>query len=368
MANLRIGLVIYGSLDTLTGGYLYDRLMVEAWRASGHEVVLFSLPWRNYARHLADNFNHTFFRRLQTAALDVLIQDELNHPSLLWLNPLLLRRVAYPILSLVHLVKAGERRPAWQNFLYGWLERRYWQTVDGFIYNSQDTRRLVEGMLGRQPPGVVVYPGRNHLSPLPRAARTDEQPLRLISVGNVVRRKGLHTLLAALAQLPRGNWRLTVIGSLTLEPAYVADLRVFIKRHDLTERVTLCGAVPNDQLAPYLAASDLFVMVSQYEGFGMVYLEALAAGLPVIASTAGAAGEIVRHGQEGYLLPPDDVAALARLLRRLLDDPAALRPLSRAARARWQQFPTWAEGAERIVAFVNRQQAIDNRKQATGNR
>ncbi len=359
---MRIGLVIYGSLDTLTGGYLYDRLMVEAWRASGHEVVLFSLPWRNYALHLSDNANYTFFRRLQTAALDVLIQDELNHPSLLWLNPRLRRRVAYPILSLVHLVKVSERRPAWQNRFYGWLERRYWQTVDGFIYNSQDTRRLVEGMLGRQPPGVVVYPGRDHLSPLPRAARTDDQPLRLISVGNVVRRKGLHTLLVALAQVGRGDWQLTVIGSLTMEPAYVADLHAFLRQRGLADRVMWRGAVPNSEIAPYLAASDLFIMVSQYEGFGMVYLEALAAGLPVIASTAGAAGEIVRHGQEGFLLPPENPAALAGLLRRLLANRASLLPLSRAAHARWQQFPTWTEGAEKIIAFVNNQQKTANRK------
>ncbi len=358
---MRIGLVIYGSLDTLTGGYLYDRLMVEAWRARGHQVILFALPWRGYARHLRDNFNYSFFRRLQTAALDVLIQDELNHPSLVWLNPRLRARVAYPILSLVHLVKASEWRPAWQNRGYGWLERRYWQTVDGFIYNSQDTRRLVEGMLRTSPPGVVVYPGRDHISPLPRAARIDDQLLRIISVGNVVRRKGLHTLLAALARLGRDDWQLTVIGSLTMEPAYVAGLRAFMHTHDLTDRVAFCGAVPNEEIAPYLAASDLFVMVSQYEGFGMVYLEALAAGLPVIASTAGAAGEIVRHEQEGFLLPPEDPAALADLLRRLLSNPAVLLPLSRAARARWRQFPTWAEGAEKIAAFANSQQKTDNR-------
>ena len=355
---MQIGLVIYGSLNTLTGGYLYDRLMVEAWRASGHEVVLFSLPWRGYARHLRDNFNYPFFRRLQTAPLDALIQDELNHPSLVWLNPRLRQHVAYPILSLIHLVKASERRPAWQNRGYGWLERRYWQTVDGFIYNSQDTRRRVEGMLGVKPPGEVVYPGRDHFSPLPQTAG---QSLRLISVGNVVRRKGLHTLLAALAQVGRRDWQLTVIGSLTMEPAYVADLRVFMRRHELADRVTLCGAVPNGEIAPYLAAADLFVMVSQYEGFGMVYLEALAAGLPVIASTAGAAGEIVRHEQEGFLLPPEDPAALADLLRRLLANRSSLLPLNRAAHARWQQFPTWAEGAEKIIAFVNSQQKTINR-------
>ena len=120
---MHIGLLIYGSLDTLTGGYLYNRLMVEAWRANGHKVTLFSLPWRNDVSHLTDNFRYTFFRRLQAARLDVLIQDELCHPSLLWLNGTLRRHAPYPILSLVHLVKASERRPPWQNHLYRRLEQ-----------------------------------------------------------------------------------------------------------------------------------------------------------------------------------------------------------------------------------------------------
>ena len=78
---MKIGLIIYGSIDTLSGGYMYDRMMVEYLRAQGDTVEIISLPWRNYAAHLTDNFS---FKLLPN--LDILIQDELNHPSLIGAN------------------------------------------------------------------------------------------------------------------------------------------------------------------------------------------------------------------------------------------------------------------------------------------
>jgi glycosyltransferase involved in cell wall biosynthesis len=354
---MHIGLLIYGSLDTLTGGYLYDRLMVERWRAMGDRVDVVTLPWRDPWRHLLDNFNPAFRRRLANGPWEVLIQDELNHPSVVWMNRWLRRRVTYPILSLIHLVKASERRPAWQSGVVRWLESSYLRTVDGFIYNSRDSRRLVETMIGPGAPGIVVYPGKDHQPPaLPLAAVAARpapgRPLRLISVGNVTPRKGLDVIVAALAQLPAGACHLTVIGSLAMEPEYVAGVRAQIARAGLADRVELLGVVPNAGVNAHLATSDLFVLPSQYEGFGIVYLEALGAGLPVIASTAGAAGEIIRDGREGYLVPAEDPGALRAVLQRILDQPSSIVTMRQAARARYEMFPTWQAGATAIRAFA----------------
>ncbi|MDK1029643.1 MAG: glycosyltransferase family 1 protein, partial [Anaerolineae bacterium] len=118
---MRIGFVIYGSLDTLSGGYLYDRKLVDYLRENGDKVEIISLPWRNYAAHLADNFH---FRL--PPDLDLLIQDELNHPSLLSANS---RPRKYPVISLVHHLRCSEQRPAWGNWLYGSIEKRYLNSV-----------------------------------------------------------------------------------------------------------------------------------------------------------------------------------------------------------------------------------------------
>ena len=136
---MRIGFVVYGSLDTVSGGYLYDRKLVECLRAEGETVEIISLPWRNYAAHLTDNF---YFRLPQD--LDILIEDELNHPSLIFANH---GKHSYPIVSLVHHLRCSELRPAWQNTFYGWVEKKYLRSIDGFIFNSQTTQAVVHELV-----------------------------------------------------------------------------------------------------------------------------------------------------------------------------------------------------------------------------
>jgi hypothetical protein len=83
---VRLGLVIYGSLDTISGGFLYDRRLVDYLRRRGEEVEIISLPWRSYARHIFDNCSLEHLRRLTRTPVDALLQDELCHPSLFWRN------------------------------------------------------------------------------------------------------------------------------------------------------------------------------------------------------------------------------------------------------------------------------------------
>ena len=83
---MRFGLLIYGQLADQSGGYLYDRRLVEHLRAHGHQVDIISLPWRSYARHLADNLDQSLYRRLRDLDVDILLQDELNHSSLFDIN------------------------------------------------------------------------------------------------------------------------------------------------------------------------------------------------------------------------------------------------------------------------------------------
>ncbi|MBK8049214.1 MAG: hypothetical protein IPK16_20095 [Anaerolineales bacterium] len=92
---MRIGLIIYGTLDTLSGGYLYDRMLVQSLQAAGHELVVYSLPWHDYTKSLTDNANLTWADELAAASLDLLLQDELNHPSLFWLNRHIRRKAGF---------------------------------------------------------------------------------------------------------------------------------------------------------------------------------------------------------------------------------------------------------------------------------
>jgi glycosyltransferase involved in cell wall biosynthesis len=96
------------------------------------------------------------------------------------------------------------------------------------------------------------------------------------------------------------------------------------------------------------------VVPSSYEGFGIVYLEAMSWALPAIAVNTGTAHEIITHGENGFLVSPDDPAALAQTMRRLLADRLRLQGMRRAARARYEAAPLWAESMTRVREYLLR--------------
>jgi glycosyltransferase involved in cell wall biosynthesis len=347
---MKIGLIIYGSLETLSGGYLYDRQLVAYLRAAGAQVDILSLPWRSYGAHLLDNMQLEWARQIARSHYDLLLEDELNHPSLFLLNTLLRRLCACPIISVVHHLRSAEDHPASLLPLYRIVERRYLRSVDGFIYNSQTTRRIVEQELGTKAPHIVTYPAADHRQPPPREVVLEtlarrihsSRPLQLLFVGNLIARKGLHTVLNALARQTSLKWHLHVAGSQEIDPTYSATMRHRANTLSLSKRITWHGRVSDDALAGLFTAADLLVMPS-YEGFGIVFLEAMAYGLPVFAANVGAAAEIVEPGVNGYLIPIADDRTLAEQIALVQTNRVHLATLGYHARQRYESHPTWQE-------------------------
>jgi glycosyltransferase involved in cell wall biosynthesis len=366
---MKIGLVIYGSLDTLSGGYLYDRKLVEYLRAQGDSVEIISLPWRNYAAHLTDNFWFRLWktrqhpqgkRTVELQRFDILIQDELNHPSLIAANR---GKHPYPIISLVHHLRCSELRPKWQNDLYRVVEKKYLRSVDGFIFNSQTTKGVVNSLLVNSKPEVVAYPPTDRFGEEEIKSRASKDPLQILFLGNVMGRKGLHTLLEAVKGL-KSKVRVDVIGSLTTEPNYAKRMQEFVTVNGLHLHRTAFGAVQvssivtfhssldNEPLKQKLKQAHVLIVPSSYEGFGIVYLEGMAFGLPAIGTTAGAASEIIEHEKTGYLIEPNDSTTLATHISQLATDQNLLTELSLNSRKRYLQQPSWNETAGQIRAFL----------------
>lgn len=348
--------MVYGSLDTLSGGYLYDRMLVRQLLALGYQVALLSVTYRDYAKHLSDNWNITWQRQLAHADVDLLIQDELNHPSLLLANRRLRTR---PTVGLVHHLRSSEAdHPPLLAVLYREVERLYLNSVDALLYNSRTTQGSVEQLLRRPKPHCIAYPAADHLPTpypppdLPALAERARQrgPLRLLFVGNVIRRKGLHTVLDALSLLPPDAWRLSVVGSVDADYGYTKEVRR--RCHSLPPgAVTFCGRLSDEQLVAQYHSHHVFVLPS-YEGFGIAYLEAMRFGLPAIASTAGAAREIVTHGENGFLVAPGDAPALARCTSDLHNNRERLLAMCHAAQRRFAQHPTWEQSMAHAAAWL----------------
>lgn len=196
-------------------------------------------------------------------------------------------------------------------------------------------------------PESATWLGRPACAGGPPAPR----PLRLLCVASLTPRKGHDLLLRALAGLRDYAWHLDCIGSHDLDPAWAKSLLGWREEWGLGGRVTFRGPLPAEDLGRHYAAADLFVLPSRFEGYGMVCAEALAHGLPILATRAGALEDTV-PAEAGLLVPPEDARALAGALRRLFADPALRQRLTRGAWAAGLRLPTWEQSSAAFAAAL----------------
>ncbi|NJP34365.1 glycosyltransferase family 4 protein [Micromonospora thermarum] len=187
----------------------------------------------------------------------------------------------------------------------------------------------------------VATPGVDPAPPAPDSATGGE----LLCVAAVTPLKGHDTLVDALARVADLPWRCVCAGSLTRDPAFVDRLRRRVADQGLAGRVHLAGPYAGAELDAAYAAADLLVLASRIETYGMAVTEALARGVPVLATATGGLPDTLGRAPDGtppgLLVPPGDPAALAGALRRWLTDPALRGRLRRAAHERRATLDDW---------------------------
>jgi glycosyltransferase involved in cell wall biosynthesis len=184
--------------------------------------------------------------------------------------------------------------------------------------------------------------------------------LSLLCVATVTPRKGHALLIEALAGLKSRRWTLHCAGSLVMDTACASELMQAIEDHGLRERVVLHGEQDEAGLRALYAKADAFVLPSFHEGYGMALAEALAHGLPVISTRAGAIPDTV-PAETGMLVPPGDAIALRAALQRLVDDAAWRASLGAGARRARSRLSTWQQSSVRFASAL-----ADFRQQAGG--
>jgi glycosyltransferase involved in cell wall biosynthesis len=250
----------------------------------------------------------------------------------------------HPLIALVHHPLALESGlSATQADEFRASERAALAAARRVVVTSTTTSRLLAANYGVPADHIIVAcPGTDSS---PAAHGNNDGIVRLLAVGAVVQRKGFDVLVAALATLLDLPWRLTIAGDRGRDPDATAQLDADITRCNLSDRIAVLGAVSPERLAELYAGADLFTLASRFEGYGMAFSEALAHGLPVIGTTAGAIPQTVAPGA-GILVAPDDAAALAVALRRAIENPAERRRMAAAARAASQALPSWQDSAK----------------------
>ena len=334
-------LVVPGRLETLTGGYVYDRRIVEGLRGLG---------WRVDVCRLDDGFPRPTNAALADAASKLALIPEgatvLVDGLAGGVMPAVMEREAarLRLVSLVHHPLADETGISREDAsAFEVSERRTLALARRIVVTSQPTALRVSRLFGVPSDRIaVVEPGVDRG---PLSTGSPSATPELLCVAAISPRKGYGTLVRALAMISDRQWHLTIIGSLDRHPPSVEQLREGLRDAGLDERVSLAGEADAPAISTYYQRSDLFVLATEYEGYGMVVAEALAHGLPVISTPVGAIPDLV-GGEAGVLVPVGDARGLADAMAKVLDDPDLRRRLAAgAARVRdglysWQAAST----------------------------
>ncbi len=344
MAVEALHFVIPGDIETKTGGYIYDRRLIGGLRKTGwqadHVVWPSSFPYPTPQDKAQAAASLSAMPDGSIVLIDGLAYGAL--PEQMAAQAQRLRLVA-----LCHHPLALES--GLSDETAEWLKRSEKQALESarlVIATSVTTADCLQLDYGVPPNSIAVAkPGIDR----PDQPRQPGAVPRILSVGTVTPRKNHEMLIRALAQIADLDWQCNIAGSLTRAPETAETVRRLIETLGLHDRISLLGEVAD--AAPLYRQADIFVLPSLHEGYGMVLGEALANGLPIVASRVGAVAEVV-PASAGILVPPGDCAGLAKALRLLIADKDERARLTRGAIAAGQSLRGWDETARCVSAAL----------------
>jgi glycosyltransferase involved in cell wall biosynthesis len=344
-----IALAAPGPLDARTGGYIYNQRITEGLRRQGWVVRTIELDasfpcptaaaLHDAGRLIADipDETITLVDSLALGALPDVITREASR----------LR-----IVALVHqpLIAAVGFDPDTHARLEDG-ERRALKATALVVVTGRSTLPFMARYGVPRGQVVVVEPGTDRPDVVGPMAGFGS--IELLCVGTVNQKKGHEILLEALALLRDLPWRLTCAGSLSRDPVTAQRVRDTLARLRLEDRVSLTDELDVQALDACYRRADVFVLATQQETYGMAVAEAVAHGLPVVATMVGAIPELVGN-DAGLLVPVGDTNALAKSLALVLSDADLRVRLAEGARVHRTRLPTWDEACRRMANALDR--------------
>jgi glycosyltransferase involved in cell wall biosynthesis len=370
MRRMRIVYVITRA-DEIGGAQVHVRDIGTALLTAGHDVtVLAGAPGR-FSDQLAKNGVPFVAIPALARAIrpwkDALAVQQLRailgrlRPDLIsvhnskagWLGRLAARLSGIPVVFTAHGWAFTEGVSAAQRWLYAPIERLAAPLADGIIAVSDYDRRLALAYRIAAPGRITrIHNGVHDIGARAPPARSAD-PVRIVMIGRFSPQKDQVGLLRALARLTDLPWRLALIGGGPGQATAAAVARELM----VADRVEFLGE--RDDARAFLARADVYVLASHWEGLPRSILEAMCAGLPVVASAVGGVSEAVHDGVNGFVVPQADVPALAERLARLFQDPGLRQAMGRASRQRYETEFRFELMFERTVAFYDKILARD---------
>ncbi len=330
---MRIAFITVGDTKRLTGGYLYNARIIEGLRELGVEVeeIVASGAAPEEQAAAAPGFD------LDPRRFDVVVVDALARiacaPHLdVW-------REKTPVVAMVH------ELPGIASPEFAEREQRFEGPLlrsDRLVSVSNHGKSILENLGVSARRISVVPPGTDHLiNEGMRNPRREDETVRALCVAQWIPRKGILELVRAWNSRERPDARLMLIGETDADRQYAAAVRSAIAEAPGSS-ITVTGPVDDEELLRAYAEADFFALPSRYEGYGLVYAEALTSGLPVVACRVGPVPELVGE-DAAFLVPVGDTGALCGALDRLTLDASLRAWMSEAARRRARTLPRWDE-------------------------
>jgi len=324
---------IPGDIATLTGGYIYERRLLEGLRGLGHNMQHLILP-ASFPDPTSDEMGQAVAALEAVDPARPLILDGLVFGAIRTEG---LARVRAPIIAMIHhplALESGLSAPR-RAYLFQteWDNLRLARHV---LVPSPHTKAILTGRYDVPDDRITIAtPGVDPPGP----AQERAAPPLILSVGILHPRKGHDILIDALAQLADLDWQAVIVGN-PWDATHAAALAGQIDRSPVGARVRLAGRVPTCELERLYAQASIFALATRYEGYGIVFGEALVRGLPIVSCRVGAVPDTVPPGA-GLLVPPEDAGAFADGLRKLLIDPTMREGMALAALAAGRHLPDW---------------------------
>ncbi|MEQ8657660.1 MAG: glycosyltransferase family 4 protein [Hyphomicrobiales bacterium] len=334
---------IPGDINTLTGGYIYERRLLEGLRTLGHDVAHIQLA-ASFPDPSPNDVADAIEQLCELPQNRPLILDGLVYGSITTEG---LAKVRAPIVAMIHHPLAresglSENRRA---HLYR-TERDNLALAQHVLVPSPHTATILTEEYGVDPERIsIARPGTDK----PTGVSTPADPPLILSVGIQHPRKGHDILLKALAQIVDLKWQAVIVGS-PYDADHASDLTVLHEKLELTGRVRLAGRVSSQKLNDFYQAAAVFALATRYEGYGIVFDEALAHGLPIVSCRTGAVPDTVPQ-DAGLLVPPEEVGPFANALRNLLSDTAKRTQMAKVSQSAGKTLPSWLDTA-RVASDV----------------
>ncbi len=353
---MRVAKIIIGDINSLTGGYLYEKKLIEYLRGKGVQADVVSIPNIPYMLQFFSNFWLFFYFLIKK--YDVIIEDGMTHPAV-WLFNLWARHVKKTkVVAIVHMFRWIALRDSWQMPLAKFMEKTMLMPTSLIIANSMHTKAEAEKMGLPAEAIEMVYPGFDMNLIREKGPRSRDE-IKLLFVGNWVPCKGLDTLMEAMHRIDNPKIVLDIVGDDSFYPRYARKIKGKIAHWGLEDRVRLHGRIDRESIGKFYSEADIFVLPSYYEPFGIVFAEAMSFGLPIIATNAGGIPELVEHEENGLLVPPNDADALANAIDKLASSAELREKMGRESHEKSKGLNTWDECFRIVYGHLKRLVADD---------